>query len=343
MIPFIKIEAKNHNEFGYKLGSSLKENIQFRIKQNKKAYEKNGLKDYPSLVKISRKFLPSIEKKYQDLLKEAKGISEGAEISFDDLIVLMCEEELIDLKIIKKIKIPHCTNIALKTSDNKVLLGHNEDWIPEYLKNGLVVTKGRINKKKFLSLNYMGSFPGTSCGLTSHGLAFTVNSLKFKKFRYQIPRSFQMAEILELNSPEDIMKVLDFSKSSISGNTILAWANSRIIDVEELWGHIEKFESHKWLIHTNHPLLKKDQTKKNTDVESLERYYRAVDILTKEKSLTLNTVKKVLSDHKAGVCTHNRNTLWTTIGSGIINPTDKWIEVCHKNPCKNKYKRYYLD
>ncbi len=342
-IPLIKIEAKNHYDFGFKLGESLSKRIKSRISDNKKSYKERGVKDYSKLVKFSRKFLPAIKKRYPDLVEEARAMSLGADVNFDDLLVLMCEEELLDLKIPKNNDSPHCTNVAIKTKDNKILMGHNEDWLPEYKENGLVVVNGKIGNNRFLSLGYIGSLQGTSCGLTKRGFAFTVNSLNFKKFRYEAPRSFQLAELLEIKNPKEITNILDFSKSSISGNTMIALAN-KILDVEELWGHVEKFNSNGWFIHTNHPLLRRDRNKKNTYKESILRYNRAAEIISEEKKISIDTIKKILSDHKEKICSHSNNKFCNvTIASAIMNPKDKWIEVCHRNPCRNKYERYYLD
>lgn len=347
-IPFVKIEAKDHYEFGFKLGHSLSKKIKLRIAENIKNYKTHGAKNYPEIISFIKKFMPATKKRYPNLFLEANGIAEGAGVPFEDLFTVICEEEILDLRIPDYLcnegsSIPHCTNVAIKTKENKILIGHNEDWLPEYCRNGLVIVKGKLKNNKFLSLGYLGSLPGTSCGLTSKGFAFTVNSLQFRKFRYEVPRGFQLAELLEIKDQKSIMKVLDFSKSSISGNTMLAWANSKILDVEELYKHNEKFSSNKWLIHTNHPLLKKDQDYTNTLKESVKRYNRAVEILIKEKHPNLSTIKKILSDHKAGICEHNQKKFWyVTIASAIINPTDKWMEICHKNPCRNKYKRYYL-
>jgi len=64
MIPFIKIQAKDHYDFGLQLGKRLKKQINSRVKKNKEAYKKRGAWDYSELVNLSRKFLPSIKKRY---------------------------------------------------------------------------------------------------------------------------------------------------------------------------------------------------------------------------------------------------------------------------------------
>ncbi|MBI2105943.1 hypothetical protein HYT56_03845 [Candidatus Woesearchaeota archaeon] len=339
MIPFININAKNYSDFGFQLGSKLKSRIKLRIKANKKIYRNMGFTNYSEFVDFSKKFLPAIRRYYPELFDQVEAMSLGADVDFDDLLVLMCEEEFID----SKLTFPRCTNAALRTYDNKILLGHNEDWIPGYKNNGFYIVNGKIGKNKFLSLNFIGSLHASSCAITNHGFAFTINSLEFKKLRYKIPRSFQLAKLLEIKNIKDISKILDFKKSSITGNTMFVWMNSEILDIEEFWGHIDKFEEKNWFVHTNHPLLKEDQNRKNTRKESITRYNRAVEIILNESKLNVDTLKKILSDHKAKICDHSKGVFKiNTVASAIMNPKEKWMMICDGNPCRNKYKKYYL-
>ena len=338
-IPHIKINAKNNDDFGFRLGESISEKIKSRIIKNKLAYSKRGTKNFNSLVNKSKKFLPKLEREFPELVSELKGMSEGAEIPFNELLVLNCEEEMLDFFI------PHCTSIAAYTTNKEIIIGHNDDWLPEYRDNGMVLVEGKIKDKKFLALTYIGSLPGTSCGLNSKGMAFTVNSLDFRRFRYGIPRCFLLRELLEKNSIKDAEKLVTSPERSIAANTMMVQRNFSIEDVEALWENSEIFHGNRWLIHTNHPLKKKEQNKINTDKESLVRFNGVRQALSKEKNVTVNTVKDILRNHKSGVCS-DINTkhpkYGVTIGSAIINPVEMWMEVCHGNPCKNDYKRYYL-
>ncbi|MFA6410809.1 MAG: carcinine hydrolase/isopenicillin-N N-acyltransferase family protein, partial [Candidatus Buchananbacteria bacterium] len=175
------------------------------------------------------------------------------------------------------------------------------------------------------------------------GLCFTANSLSAGRFRYGVPIKFQFRAILDSKTPRQAI-VNDLKKSSICGNTIYGWKDSQILDVEDFFGHHEIFNSQKFLVHTNHPIIKKDQTKENTTAESLKRYNRAKEILQQQKNCDLKILKKILKDHQAKICSHvKKPNFWgATIASVIINPKEKWLEVCWSNPCQNKYTRYTL-
>ena len=337
-IPFVKIEAKTNFEFGNKLGLALKNKIKKRIEANKKIYAKRGNKEYSILIKDAKKFLPATKKKYPNLIKELNGIAKGAQVSFDDLLVYQCEEEILDFYI------PKCTSVALRLNNGNILLGHNEDWLPEYKENSLVIISGKINKNKFLTMSYIGQLPGSSCALNSHGLAFTGNSLDFKRFKLGIPRVFMLRALLDTEKLKEAEKLLENKNRSLCSNTMLVWKHT-MEDLELLWHHTEMFKFKNFIVHTNHPLDKQIQNNYNTHKESLIRVKVARKILDGAKRLDVKALKKVLCDHKSGICGHadKRHPRYgVTIGSAIINPNEGWLEACYANPCINKYIRYYL-
>lgn len=338
-IPLVRISAKNNYDLGAQIGGKLKDQIRARLRATKLVYRKLGMKDFAALEARAQKFLPATSVHFPQLLAETRGMSEGAGIKFEELLVLMCEEELLD---IRDINIPHCTNVALKTK-NAILVGHNEDWLNSYKHNGLFVLKCNIGEHRSLSLNYIGSLAGSSCGMNSSGLCFTANSLNPGRFRYGVPVKFQFRAMLEAKTPKAAMQ-RDLAASSIAGNTIYGWRNSRIVDVEDFFGHHETFHGKKFLVHTNHPLLRRDRNRRNTPKESVVRFERAKEILAHKKEYTLGGLKKLLSDHEAMICSHpERHTSWgATVASVIMNPKEQWMEVCWGNPCRNKYIRYAL-
>lgn len=336
-IPFLEISAKNNYDLGYQLGSILKNQIRKRLNSNKKIYSSLGKTSFGELEEIVMRFLPETIKNFQPLVEEAEGMSDGAKIKFSKLMVLICEEELLDFKIHK------CTSVAIK-NEKEILLGHNEDWLKEYRRNGLYVLKCKINDINFLSLNYMGTLAGSSCGLNSFGFCFTGNSLHSGKFRYGIPKNFQMRAILTSRSVKEAVGA-DLLESSINSNTIYVSEDLKILDVEDFFNHDDFFREKNFLIHTNHPLIKKEQNKENTEKESLERYQEIEKFLTRKKELNLDNLKKILRSHKTGICGHNdkkHSNFGVTIASVIMNPKEKWMDVAWTNPCRNKYTRYEL-
>jgi len=338
-IPFISVEADNNYDLGFKIGKRLAEQIRKRVAGCNEIYREILRKDTAALAPTALAFLPATVTHYPNLVAELLGMSAGAGVPFESLMVLMCEEELLD---IHDLHISKCTSIALRTTDG-ILVGHNEDWVNAYARNGLYVLRTRMGRHRSLSLSYIGSLAGSSSGLNSSGLCFTANSLSPGRFRYGVPIKFQFRAILDARTlPEAIRQ--DLCRSSIAGNTLYGWRNTRILDIEDFFGHHEHLYGKKFLIHTNHPLRRRDRNATNTPHESIVRYERAKEILGQEERYTLDGLKELLADHEAGICSHpDKHTTWgLTIASVIMNPKERWMEVCWTNPCRNEYTRYWL-
>ena len=338
-IPFIRIVAKDNYDLGLQIGKRLKKNIHRRLATTKQVYQKIGMKNFANLCAHAQKFVPATNAHFPELIAELQGMSRAAAVPFEKLMVLMCEEELLD---IKDIAISHCTNVAVKTK-NAILVGHNEDWLNSYRHNGLFVLQYTMGDRRSLSLNYIGSLAASCCGLNAQGLCFTANSLNPGRFRYGVPVKFQLRAMLDCKTPQEAI-YSDLEASSICSNTIYGWENTGILDVEDFFGHHEVFHRKKVLVHTNHPLLRKDRNPNNTPKESVARYERAVQLLGNSREHTLEDVKEILRDHTTRICGHaKRHSSWgSTIASVIMNPKEKWMEVCGGNPCTHTYTRYTL-
>ena len=205
-IKFLKITANSNSEFGYKLGKALKKEIQYRVEKNREMYPRRAVKSksYEVVKKKAMKFIPSIKKHFPHLLQEATAMAKGAEVAFEDLMIVMCDEQIIDFDFTS-----HCTTIGLKTKDGRFLLGHNEDWFPEYRHNGLFIVNGRIKKHRFLAIGYLGSLAGSACGINNYGVAYSDTSFYFTRFEYEIPRSFHLRALLDVKTPKEAKRVFD--------------------------------------------------------------------------------------------------------------------------------------
>jgi hypothetical protein len=336
-IAYIEIIADNHRSFGLQLGSGLSEQIKARLMANKLIYKRLGVKSFELMIQTAKKFVPAIKKHFPRYLAEARAIARGAGVPFEELMVMICEEELLDIKL------PHCTSMAVKNGQ-QILIGHNEDWLSDYLDNGLVVIKGEIADKKFLTLSYIGGLPGSSCGVNSDKIAFTGNSLNAKRFRYGVPKTFHTRALLEATTFKQAVK-MDLVDETIATNTMVVWDNTKMMDMEIYFMHHDDFDGTNYLIHTNHPILAKERNENNTDMESVKRYERMETLLRSKTHYTVSDVKEVLADHHSGICGHfsgKKSTHGVTIASVIMNPHLGWMEVAWGCPCENKYRRYFL-
>lgn len=337
-LPFIDIKARDNYDFGLQLGAALKAKLRRRLASNLRSlYPSLHFPDLPTLVTRARKFLPAIRKRYPHLLDELRGVSEGAGLPLDSLLVMSFDEELMSLAV------PRCTSLAVR-QEGRVLLAHNEDWLPGYRRNGLYAVRARIGKRRFLSVAYMGMLPGTVCGLNDSRLCFTGNALTSPRLRYGVPRSLLMRAMLDCRTSAQAIRTYT-DHGAIPGNALCAFGDSELFNIEEHLRHHNVFRHPDYLVHTNHPLLPEDQGKENTADESIRRLEWAEDIITKRKVRSERLVREILADHGTGICSHSKKggcRYGVTIGSVIVDPVAGWMKVSWSNPCRNRYRRFEL-
>jgi len=337
-IPFLKISAAGHYEFGRKLGDALRSEIAARLKKNRALYQKFGISFNEELGWRSMGYFNKIKRYYPRMVEEITGLADGAGQDLAKIMVLVSEEEWLTGRH------QRCTSLAVRT-DEGIVLGHNEDWDRSYRRDGMYLVKAKIGKEKFLALSYVGCLPGGSAGLNSFGLAYTGNSLFAGRPRIGVPRSVQMRLFLSADSLSEV-KRFDLKHSTIGGNTLVVWRNKAILDEEELGEKYRIFREKNYLVHTNHPLLVKDKTRANYSLESRQRYDRAMEILSSAGNLGIDSVKKVLTNHQSGICSHwqkgGQGYQGVTIASVIINPLKGNLELAWSNPCRNKYHNFFL-
>lgn len=337
-IKYLEIEAKDNYSFGLKLGSQLAPAIKKRWEKNQAIYHSGEWRVDDNWKEKSQQYFLYVQKHFPRIGEEIMGMSKGAGIDRHDLMLMMTEEELVVSRRNR------CSTLSFRTRNGELLLGHNEDWLPEYRHNGLFIVKATINRKKWIALGYMGSLAGTSAGLNEYGLAYSGNSLPGLRSRIGVPRSVQMRAFLDAGQVSELINI-DLSDSTIGGNTMAVWRDKMIIDEEEFWHSQGVLIDNNYLVHTNHPVIMAKKNKNKTNQESVDRYDRIVEIIQKEKVLSLKTLKKVLRDHAAGICSHGSRKnegIGVTIASVIINPSAGWLDVAWTNPCRHDYQRFNL-
>jgi len=340
-IKFLNIKAKDNFEFGYTLGRKLSPLIKKRVDWYLNNISSSKIKDVKEGLE---KFVSPIVQYYPHILEEIMGMSEGSEINVLDLMLSLFDEETIILS--ERPHLPRCTTFGAHLDNGDVVIGHNEDWMPEVRHDGMAIVNAEIGNLKFLSLFYIGSLPGTSCGLNSYGIGFSGNAIDGKKFKFGIPKSVQLRAILDTKSLTDATYI-DTFKSSINSNLLLASKKHGLLDSEDLWEIDRVFKDARFLVHTNHPIETKYQNKNNTGEESIDRYDYLIKEFSNSDVLTEDLVKKFLRVHTpVQICGHlskdyNYSQV-VTVASAYINVTQGFMDIAHSTPCNNPYKRYYL-
>jgi len=300
----------------------------------------------------SRKYLLFAQEKYPQYVDEMSGIADGAEVTFDDLVVLNSMEAV----TIDAIHLAKCTSMAVneaRTSNGHVLVAHNEDWLPEDESDVYLVHAAPDDEPAFLAMTYGGLLP--NIGFNSAGIAQCCDSVYPNDSRIGLPRVIVSRAILAAESPGEAIRRALAPQRAAGYNHLIAHESGELYNVEVSARKFAILGSENGaMVHTNHYL---DYEMQRVEVDSDElistrvRYFRAARLLEQTALHTVQTLAAIQRDHinyPNSICNHSiieQDPLdrEKTINAIVMDLTEKTMHLAWGNPCQNQYYTYYLE
>lgn len=334
-IPVIEASGTNYNA-GYKIGQTCRKQIAGLIETSKRKYSLIAGKPFDYFVQRSKKLLDPCQRKYAKYIDEIKGITDGADVNFNEYFALNFEDEVADF-------VYKCTTLFLKTKNN-ILLGHNEDWTEDFADKLYILKLKQKGKPDILFLSYLGPPQFIIACINSAGIAFTGNSL-YTSHKLGIPEAIMLRSMADATSVREAIKDMTAKPREMGMNSMIISKN-RIVDIENSLNKSAVIEvKGDYFVHTNHPLKLKGEHYEN----SLFRFNRVTEKLENSSERNVEFVKEILTDHKNypnSVCRHARSDekgmKWATISSVILDLEKMRMLVAHGNPCKSRFEEYRL-
>lgn len=330
----------DYYSIGFQQGSHLKMEIKgvfdkfCRVDLDKKS------KGRIEVVKeTTRKFFPAV-------IHELQGIADGCGKSFEDIFLLNVlgiakQENVVD----------RCTCLAFVAEQNGPLLGKNNDLLINE-GNPMVLKKITLSGGMSLFLySHIGTVWGGD-GMNSAGLAMGLASVgsRYKMKATGLPILFLLYELLKnCGTIEELRKGLQGKETLGKGYNLLAADKKIALAVFELAcpGMRIRDPEGKHIYCTNtykHPeFAEKDGRTPAGKNNSDGRYETLAGFFSKELSLDLPLMKKILSDHTGTgpICQHCRDNL-QTVASYIAMPQKGRLLALSGHPCTGKYREYFL-
>jgi len=338
--PSIEISG-NHYEMGYDLGKQISNRIceyldwiRFKSKETKIESHKRSMVFY------------NLIKNYSDnYIKEITGISDGANIPFED--AMLCQVRFGNLNNNKN---DGCTAFSYRgesTENSNLYIGQNQDMESEFLNFGYIL---KINPTIPIPKIIMFTFPGQIgyAGLNEYGISNFANALYNYQPQTGLPHYILKRKILEQKTLKDCKNILNTISLSEAGNVLISDSNE-YIDYEFYNKERYSYESddNNFLIHTNHYLT--NELKKFEDgtlPDSPIRLKRMIE-LTKNTYgyITIDSLKNMLADHDnypASICRHGADNM-DSISGYIADPKNKTFHVRKGFGCEMNWKSYKFD
>lgn len=352
--PLVEVYG-THREMGCQIGESRREQVRHSIDNAYLLIEQS----YSTLeltwdgAKIqSRKYLPFAEERYPQYIEEMRGIADGANVTFDDVMVLNAMEAV----TMDALHLTRCTSFAVneeRTADGHVLAAHNEDWIPEDEGDVYVISAKPNDEPPFLAMTYGGLLPNV--GFNAYGIAQLIDSVYPNDSRIGIPRLVVARAVLASRRLSGAIGRTLISHRAAGYNHLLVHESGEIYSVEV---SSRKFEilhgTDGYMVHTNHYLsqtMKEIENEPEELISSRVRYFRADRLLRQNSTHNIKSLQAIQKDHvnlPNSICNHNIAGIdpldrENTISALVIDLTSREMHIAWGNPCQNAYHTYHLN
>jgi isopenicillin-N N-acyltransferase-like protein len=314
---------------------------------------------------MARAFVPRIEAFDPAYVAEMRGIAEGADVAFEDIVLVNCRTEVLQLArraaeaaSAARAAPEGCTGAIVlpeASADGTLLHGQNWDWKAECAETGVVLRIRREDGPDILTFVEAGGLARS--GLNAAGIGLTANYLESDRdYRSQgVPLSLLRRKALEQEHVALALRVLYATPKSAANNLMLS-QDGFGVDIE--CAPDESFLLHPEggiLVHANHFQSPVALAKlRDTGIASTpcsvtrERRVRAA-LEAKRGRLTLDDLREAFFDDWQSpwsVCRPPRpalnGTISATVAMILMRPAEGVMEVAPMPALNRRFARYSL-
>jgi isopenicillin-N N-acyltransferase-like protein len=313
-------------------------------------------------------YLPLIAGFDPAYVDEMRGIAEGADIAFEQIVLLNARTELLKLAARPELRErltagemkDGCTTVVVqpeRASDGLLLHAHNWDWKATCANSCVILRVRRDDGPDLLTFTEAGALG--RFGFNTVGISITGNYLECDRDyrRIGVPLALIRRKILEQDTPAMAMRVGYTTPKSGSNNLTLSHAASGVVhDLECAPDETFVVEPHDGLlIHANHwqspaALAKLRETGIEDAPDSFWREQRLRRLLAGREKLSVARVAEALRDEEGApwsICFAPRPSTMTgesaTVASILMRPAIGEMQVAMMPALGGDFTRYTLD
>jgi isopenicillin-N N-acyltransferase-like protein len=353
-LPFIRIGG-TPREMGLELGRARKDSIRHMIANVQAFLEETYGQirlSWTEAILQAHKYLPFAQELTPRYVEELRYAAEGADVAFDDLMVLNCLEAITT----DALHLLGCTTFALTeehTAEGRVLIGHNEDWLPADEGDVFLVHAEPDGEPKYLAMTYGALVP--NIGFNSAGICQCCDSVYPTDVRIGVPRVFVSRAVLAAKTISGAITAALAPHRAAGYNHVLVHSSGEVYNIEVSARHFAMMYAQAGLlVHTNHYLSRRMARLENDSqhlIGSRVRYFRAARLLRRSHRHNQHSLQAILRDHvnyPNSICSHeviddNPLDRQKTVCSMIFDLNEKQLHAAWGTPCENEYHTYRLD
>ena len=290
-----------------------------------------------------------IEDELPAIADELRGLAAGANISYEDAVLLQVRVELMAYDE-KNILEGDCSTLAFKRDKGSVITGQTIDLPGNLTDLGCIFRIIPENEETPEIMMY--GFAGLLgyMGLNSNGLSININMVVSDDWTPGVSPYLLVRHMLTLSSADECLNALKKIKRSSSRSFLISDSNG-LLNIECTGNEINT-NADNLLLHTNHyldPELKeKDRIHFLFRNSSMKRLALLQKLLPTEKEeITANALFEIFSDHSlypVGICAHGEGNIRRseTVGAVVMEPGKFLLHARKGNPCTSTTQSFKL-
>ena len=354
-VPVISLKGKPFDR-GRQYGTQARE----RISRNVDAYFEMWItlcgSERNDILQKCAGLIPVIGEYDAEILEELEGIARGADLPIEEVVALNARYDITSTQ-----GIPHqyrgsgCTSMAALpqvTQNGHTILGQNWDWRPRFQELNVILEVEQDGKPNIVTQTEAGTLAHRGMNSAGLGVCFNALSSSQDKFEFTVPFLIMMRGVLNATSFSKAMKAVLNTRSTLSGNYLIAHRDGEVINLEVAPTDVGiVYADDGVLTHSNHFLSFTNREDwvdilKLLGPDSLFRCHRARRLLESDKgNVDVGSFQRVFKDHFSyphAICRHvdandEEPRQSATLFSIVMDLNERAIYVAEGSPCQTEY------
>ncbi len=304
-------------------------------------------------LEICGTYIEPAERYAPDLVEEVRGIGEGADVPFEEVVALNAFLDLFDYLSPSFVE-AGCTTLMAPgdRAGAGAMIGQNYD-LPGIFAPAAVLLKVAGEEGPDALIYTTAGMLGCA-GLNSAGIGVVINNLIPEDAGSGVPYPFLIRRILAAEQIGDAVDAVAAVRRASGMNYVLCDRHGEIYDLETTAGEVEvscPFDGP--MAHSNHYLAERlkplERRAWDQRGQSIARWGRATRLLRGSDRLDANALKGALGDHvnsPIAICRHNEmhkgEGCGQTICGVVLEPPEGRAWFVRGPSCENEWVEYRL-
>lgn len=336
-------------ERGILIGQTLKMQIETNLASQKLFYKDNK-KTISQWLEKAAAYLEFTEKYAPNILQEMRGVAEGSQLDFQEILYLytIYERSFFDEAISDK-----CTSFAVKgsaTVDGTVICGQtNDERLDEYRSEVDCVVHHVDSNSSLETLIY--SHPGIPAymGMNNYGLGIMWTYIDNGQRQPGVPTAGIIRELLNKKNLKEAKDYLYEIPHAIPNQFTLSHSKEGILSVECFPNGIYESQPSDYLIHGNHNSIALEEPEKGGSKTSHSRCEAMAAIVQENFGIIdVELGKQFLANHRnfpKSICNHPspEHPLSKSLASMVFDLGKGEMHLAFGNACEQPFHVYHFN